>query len=170
MRGIGDFEGRWSLDRRIEDRMGGQWGRFTGGVRIRRPKPEEGDGAAWRVDESGFLKLGAAAPVSATRTYFWREDGPLIAVEFEDGRPFHVFDPNADRAEAHHDCAPDSYDVRYDFSAWPDWSATWQVRGPRKDYTMVTRYHLFSRPSAKKAGDGPKPAMFTLQRLGRSEE
>lgn len=134
MRGIGDFEGTWTLSRRIEDRLGRQAGRFEG----RAVLAPGGDGLVY--EEAGTLTLGAAAPMQATRRYLWRAEGGLIAVEFDDGRHFHAFDPNADRPEAHHDCAPDVYDVRYDFDNWPEWRAVWEVRGPRKDYRMESLY------------------------------
>ncbi|MCE8467683.1 DUF6314 family protein, partial [Rhodovulum sulfidophilum] len=56
-----------------------------------------------------------------------------------DGRFFHLIAPGA-RPEARHDCAPDLYRVRYDFSAWPCWSSFWEVRGPRKNYAMESSY------------------------------
>jgi hypothetical protein len=73
-------------------------------------------------------------------------------VLFADGRPFHAFDPGAARPEAAHDCPPDLYRVRYDFSDWPDWQAAWEVRGPRKDYRMVSRYAPLSAPRRRLRG------------------
>jgi hypothetical protein len=62
----------------------------------------------------------------------------VAAVEHGDGRPFHDFDP-ADPV-ARHLCGADDYAVRYDFADWPCWRAEWTVRGPRKDYRMVSAY------------------------------
>ena len=59
-------------------------------------------------------------------------------VDYADGRPFHEFDPARPRAA--HWCDPDDYRVRYDFTRWPLWRAEWEVRGPRKDYLMMTDY------------------------------
>ena len=42
--------------------------------------------------------------------------------------------------EAEHWCDPDMYRVGYDFSAWPEFAATWEVAGPKKAYRMVSRY------------------------------
>ena len=39
-----------------------------------------------------------------------------------------------------HWCDPDQYDGSYDFSAWPAFTVTWSVRGPRKAYLMSSRY------------------------------
>ncbi|MCV2865348.1 DUF6314 family protein [Albidovulum sediminicola] len=129
---LADFAGRWRIERDILDQRAGQQGRFEGTATF---SPE---GAGLRYAEEGSLTLGAGAPVRAVRDYLWAEAGGRIAVAFADGRPFHDFAP--DDPGATHFCAPDHYEVRYDFSRWPDWTAEWTVRGPRKDYTMVSRY------------------------------
>lgn len=136
MAGIGlrDFVGRWRIERRIDDRLAGATGRFTGAARF----TPTADGLSYR--EEGCLRLGAGPQVLAVREYLWAEDRGLIVVRHGDGRPFHAFDPAA--PEARHWCEPDDYRVRYDFSAWPAWRAEWTVRGPRKDYTMES---LFTR-------------------------
>ena len=134
MRAIGDFEGVWLLSRRIDDRRADAKGQFEGRAVLSR------DGAGLTYDETGLLTFGAAAPLTATRRYLWRPDGGLVAVFFADGRPFHSFDPADTAPEAHHPCAPDTYRVRYDFARWPEWSADWQVSGPRKEYRMRSSY------------------------------
>jgi len=129
-RGIADFEGLWRVERVIEDHLAGQTGRFSGEGKLTR------DGDHWLWSETGFLQLGAARTMSAGRRYLWRlGEAGRIEVFFEDGRPFHGFDPEG-RPEAAHWCDPDDYRVTYDFADWPLWRATWRVRGPRKDYTM----------------------------------
>lgn len=135
MRGIEDFAGEWLLERRISDLRQGLTGELQG-----RASVVQDGGGLWRYREEGLLRYGDAAPVQAVRVYLWRQQGALIAVAFDDGRPFHAFDPNAAAPRAQHDCAPDLYDVRYDFGAWPAWRAVWQVQGPRKDYRMESVY------------------------------
>lgn len=97
----------------------------------------------WRAEgsevvsvETGFLKLGDATPVTASRLTRWHatEDGIIVA--FADGRAFHTIRGH----ESHHDCPPDDYRLRYDFSGWPKWSVRWRVTGPRKNYRALTRY------------------------------
>jgi hypothetical protein len=85
------------------------------------------------------LRLADQPEMTAERCYVWREgeDGS-VEVRFEDGRFFHSFAPNEPAPTARHDCPPDHYEVRYDFYAWPHWRACWRVRGPRKDYEMVS--------------------------------
>ena len=129
---LADFEGDWSIDRQIDDHRVGQLGRFRGTARFLTVP----SGLAYH--ETGLLTLGSAAPVTATRDYLWRWQAGRICVDYVDGRPFHDFNPAA--PSAHHHCLPDDYTVTYDFSDWPRWHAHWRVTGPRKDYTMISRY------------------------------
>lgn len=134
-----DFIGVWRLDRRIEDRLTGQGGQFRGTARF------DGDDKRLAYLEQGVLTLGTAAPMQAERRYVWTAaPNGGIDVWFEDGRPFHTIDTTTTTPTASHDCAPDRYDVAYDFSDWPRWTATWTVLGPRKDYSMMSSY-TFSR-------------------------
>lgn len=131
---LGDFEGPWLIWRRIDDRLAGRPGSFEGRVRFRR------DARGFVVEEEGELTMDGQVPLRASRRYFWRAARRgAIAVFFEDGRAFHEFAPGR-VDEAEHLCAPDHYRVRYDFGGWPRWSAEWRVRGPRKDYLMVSHY------------------------------
>ena len=117
--------GRWRLTRDISDGA-----RFDGFAVI----APSGDGAAYAED--GKLTLPGHAPIRATRNYIWRAADGVIAVHFTDGRFFHSFDPAIRAPQARHHCGSDIYDVVYDFSDWPVWSATWRVEGPRKSYRM----------------------------------
>lgn len=129
---LNDFIGKWRLDRVIEDRLASQRGRFEGHARFTLL------GQALKYREEGQLRLGSGPAMAAFRDYVWRDEGGRIAVDYGDGRVFHSFDPA--EPVARHICTPDDYRVRYDFSRWPDWQAEWTVSGPRKDYTMISRY------------------------------
>ena len=98
------------------------------------------DQAGLAYAETGEMRLEGGQIVSAERQYLWRAEPGRIAVFFGDGRAFHTFDPAEPHPEARHDCDPDLYRVRYDFSRWPDWSSEWRVTGPRKNYRMVSEY------------------------------
>ena len=129
---IEDFAGPWRLTKEIRDRLGPE-GRFAGLARVHQV---EGD---WRYDEAGQLKLAGAGPMSAERRYLWAPLPGAVAVAFDDGRPFHEIPLGG--GVAVHDCAPDRYEVSYDFGGWPlFWEARWRVTGPRKDYDMVCSY------------------------------
>lgn len=125
---LSDFEGAWLLDRDIRH-ADGLTGTFTGRA-LWRPAP---GGLAYH--ETGRMVLGSGHSLTGERRYFWAED---LSVLFEDGRFFHTVPPQG--GETGHWCDPDQYDGRYDFALWPAFTVTWRVRGPRKDYRMVTRY------------------------------
>lgn len=128
-----DFRGRWRLERRIENALGPE-AAFDGEAVF------AGDAAELVLTEAGRLALAGQGAFQAERRYLWRPDGAGIATFFEDGRAFHRFDPALDVVEAAHWCDPDTYKVRYDFSAWPLWRAEWRVTGPHKDYLMRSVY------------------------------
>ena len=131
---LADFEGCWQLSRQIDDRLLARIGSFEGEARF---APGMG---GLIYDETGALRFPGEAPLQAKRRYIWRETDSGIDVTYADGREFHRFEMGRAMSKAHHDCTPDTYLVTYDFTNWPDWSAEWQVSGPRKDYAMTTRY------------------------------
>ncbi|MBL4812998.1 MAG: trigger factor [Rhodobacteraceae bacterium] len=144
MRSLADFVGRWRLEREIEDFCNsGQLSQFSGAASF----STAADGLDYY--ETGVLRLGQAAGMKAERRYAWRASGGLIAVYFDDGRYFHAFDPAADETRALHNCDPDNYSVHYQFGDWPCWQATWNVRGPRKNYRMTSRF----APAGSRAGE-----------------
>ncbi|MFU8883499.1 MAG: DUF6314 family protein [Rhodobacterales bacterium] len=128
-----DFAGQWRVERQIRDANGPD--AVFGGTATFTP-----DDAGLRLQESGELRLIGQGAFQAQRAYLWRQCGSLIAVMFDDGRDFHLFDPAHRIAHADHWCDPDTYKVRYDFSGWPRWQAQWQVNGPRKAYSMQSVY------------------------------
>ena len=129
---LSQLEGRWTIERRITDRRDGRDATFSG-TAVFRP-----DDAGLVYDETGQLEIAGGGVMTAERRYLWRETAPgQIAVLFADGRPFHTLDESGRDT---HDCAPDIYRVRYEFGAWPAWSAHWSVTGPRKDYDSFSRY------------------------------
>lgn len=134
-RDIKEFTGRWRLAREIEDRQGARRGTLEGFATL------QDTGGHLTYLEEGTLSFPGLPALSAERTYLWqRGEGTEIKVLFEDGRDFHSFSLGRTMPEAAHHCAPDMYHVTYDFSAWPRWTTTWRVQGPRKDYRMVSRY------------------------------
>ncbi|MEO0389347.1 MAG: DUF6314 family protein [Pseudomonadota bacterium] len=127
-RKLGDFEGIWHLNRTIRHADGTQ-AHFIGQCSFT-PR-----GGGMDYQETGVLTLPGAAPFEAQQSYRW---GRGMAVTFPNGRAFHRVPPQG--GPVAHWCKPDQYDGTYDFAAWPDWTLTWTVQGPRKDYTSVTHY------------------------------
>jgi hypothetical protein len=130
--GLDDLEGRWRLERIIDDRRAGLAGRLEGTC-IFSP-----DAEGLVQEEVGVLSYGDAPPMQARRRYLWRAEGDGLAVFFEDGRPFHRI--ASGRLSDTHLCPPDTYEVAYLFDDWPAFSTTWCVSGPRKDLLIRSRY------------------------------
>jgi hypothetical protein len=130
-----DFAGDWQIGRRITDRLTGQTGQFDG-IAVLSP---QGTGDL-RYSETGKLLWGDGPPLQADRTYLWVFEDGQARVLFADGRPFHSFQPGISGAGTDHLCGADLYRVTYGFTDWPEWSVQWDVSGPRKDYTLVSRY------------------------------
>lgn len=131
---LADFEGGWRIDRRIANALGAD-AVFSGTALF-----EAGKGGLV-MRESGEIRIAGQAPMRATRDYIWRDGAAGIEVFFDDGRFFHRIGGGV-QPEDSHDCAPDVYQVAYDFAPWPRWSSLWQVSGPNKDYSMES---LFER-------------------------
>lgn len=129
------FAGEWALSREITDRHAGQSGHMVGRVVM---TPKGADLLAY--SESGQMQLADGPVLQATRRYVWRFDGGRVIVTFAEGGDFHSFVPSGQGVGTDHPCGADYYRVAYDFTAWPAWSATWTVTGPRKDYTSVSHY------------------------------
>lgn len=129
------LEGRWRLERVIEDAAAGEM-RLAGEAVFSR------DGAGLLYAETGRWLSGPLGGMTAERRDLWRFPAPGRAeVLFEDGRPFHDIAPDArGRAEAVHPCGPDLYRVAYAFDLPGEWSSRWRVGGPRKDYLSTSRF------------------------------
>lgn len=167
------FAGGWRLLRQITE-ASGRKARFEGRAEFAPAGPDSpaADGLVHGgliYEETGVLHLPDAAPMQASRRYLWRKAGPGpgagpgIAVYFPDGRFFHAFGVPPEGAaphevaagsgaafsvvEATHWCDPDDYHVRYDFAHWPAWRAEWRVKGPRKDYVMLSEYRRDGIPA-----------------------
>ena len=93
--------------------------------------------------EAGDLRLGTGPVLRAERRYLWHFGEGRVTVRFEDGRAFHAFPLTAEAEGSDHPCGEDLYRVTYDFRDWPRWRATWEVAGPRKDYTSISDYAPF---------------------------
>jgi hypothetical protein len=123
-----DFKGRWRLQREIVHADAPD-ARFEGEA----VWSEAGDSLAYR--ETGRLTVTGHPPMETERRYLWRAG---LRVYFDDGRFFHQVPPEG--GEARHWCDPDDYHVVYRFEDWPEFETVWTVKGPRKEYRMISRY------------------------------
>ena len=127
-RTLDDFAGVWALSRVISQ-DGMPPGQFIGTATW----APHAEGLAYV--EEGTLTIVGQTPMAATRRYLWKPD---LSVWFDDGRYFHTVP--AQGGDTDHWCDPDDYRVHYDFTMWPEFVVTWRVQGPRKSYTMTSRY------------------------------
>lgn len=127
-RHLRDFEGCWSLERRITPQHGPA--AIFAGTAVWSPATD-----GFEYLEQGVMQLEGQAAMQAERRYFWSDD---LSVFFEDGRFFHTVPAQGGKTE--HWCDPDMYKGRYDFTRWPQFEVTWQVTGPRKSYLSQTLY------------------------------
>lgn len=147
--------GEWRFTRSIDDRAAGEAmsadGTLTLGVDDgAEPTGAQPTGAApaaasrIRWSERGTLRIGGRE-LEVFRTMFVVRRGDGWFVLFEDGRDFH---PWTAGEQVEHLCGADLYRGRIELDAPPGnagraapraWTVRWDVRGPAKDYTMVTR-------------------------------
>ncbi len=128
---LSDFAGMWQIDRQIQSDIAPHRGRFLGQVQFAMI-PE-----GLQYHETGALCFEGGPTMQADRRYLWRAARGGIDIFFEDGRYFHSI---TGAQTAMHDCAPDTYEVAYEFAKWPVWQSTWRVTGPRKNYVMTSKF------------------------------
>lgn len=129
---LSDFEGGWQLSRNIVQRNGDTY-TFKGEAKFVRRH------LILLYQEDGLVSAPNGHVMPAQRQYIWQQSSPSkFDMLFDDGRYFHSF--SADEPCAKHVCGDDLYRVNYHFSKWPAWSSKWQVKGPRKDYEMLSYY------------------------------
>ena len=134
---LAEFAGKWQLRREI--RQGSGADAVFEGVAVLFEHTEHTGGLLY--EEDGQLQITGQRPMTATRRYLWQVgEGERIDIFFEDGRPFHTIAAGGVSSKDRHYCDPDTYDVQYDFSLWPEWHCRWHVTGPRKDYRMHSVY------------------------------
>ena len=92
--------------------------------------------------ERGRLKIGAyiGEAEQAYQFEFKRKD--QAQVYFNDGRFFYAFDLKQGKKEVEHQCCADHYLGKIKVISKTQYSCTWYVKGPQKDYCSQT---LFSR-------------------------
>jgi Family of unknown function (DUF6314) len=127
--------GTWQLSRTI-----GEW-TFRGTAVLSSHGENE-----LRYEENGILSKHGNADIPAFRRYVYRYEAGRIVIYFDERpeRIFQVLDLKWARSEtweaqAEHVCPPDHYASRYSLSRDAMW-ITHVIRGPRKDYEMVTNY------------------------------
>ncbi len=117
-----ELTGRWTVERRVLDRLTGTTGQFAGVATFTL------DG---RWSEEGTLELGAYR--GPARRELRIGDG---MVWFDDGRPFHPFDLTG---PVEHRCGEDHYAGEYRLRG-DVLEVVWLVTGPHKDQRIESVY------------------------------
>lgn len=132
---LGYLRGAWTVRRQIEDTESGQRGSFVGGARFE----PAGPGALSYLEE-GDLVWGDHRG-RASRSYLYVRDAPgRLAVRFDDGRPFHLFELGPSGYDASHDCGDDLYLGWFQLDSPDRWTSRWQLSGPAKSLLLTTAY------------------------------
>lgn len=128
--------GTWDFHREVRDHRDGTEYDASGKATF----TPEGDGRIRWAEEGTLRWADRSTPVN--RTLFLVR-GPSAAappsgwrVTFEDGRDFHPWTARP----VEHACGRDLYEGMVAPGSGSTWTIRWQVTGPAKDYTMVTRY------------------------------
>ena len=129
--------GAWAIERRIDDAA-----TLTGSATFERSAANEAI-----YHEQGTLRLSTGYEAAAERRYIYQQRADGFAVFFDERPPrlFHGVKLVQDtygclHGEAEHACADDLYMTDYKFEPGMEFKIRHRVRGPRKDYTMVTLY------------------------------
>lgn len=78
----------------------------------------------------------------STQQYVYRYEPASDALTkyFSDGRFFYALEISGNMASGSHLCKEDHYDAEYIFESQKNFSLTYLINGPRKDYGMKTLY------------------------------
>lgn len=133
---LASLAGMWLLSRSIDD------GSSMAGTATITPR----GAGQFDYHERGQLRPPDGRTLDAERRYIFAEEADDFAVFFAENPPrlfhriaLHHEGPNLVGA-ATHLCAADRYDSRYAFHPDGSFVTEHRVHGPRKRYTIVTRY------------------------------
>lgn len=126
--------GRWQMQRKTVDHVAGQTFHLDGICTF------EPDGGAVLQRETGVLRLESGQTFSAEQSYIWRFSVKQVELFFNDKRPFLTLKRPFSLCDSLHLCGEDTYVAQYDFRESSQWSSTWHVTGPRKNYVMSNDY------------------------------
>lgn len=136
------FEGSWRINRRIDDRRGARAGAASG-VATFAAEPDDAD-SRLTCTEAMTIDYGGSR-IAGEQTTIWRFQGPLGPdLYFRDARFFCAMRFHEEHgvwsAEFSHDCGEDRYEGAARIADENNWRLVWNVRGPRKDYSLDTAY------------------------------
>lgn len=130
------FEGLWKIQRVIST------GEKMAGTATFKPCAENPD--TLKYHERGQLTTPSGIKFDVFRDYEYRFDQKSNAIDvlFSDGRHFHtlIFGHCLKEAQGHHLCIKDNYNARYQFIDPETFELSYQVIGPKKDYSITSQF------------------------------
>lgn len=120
------LHGNWTLTRHIDDRHSNTRMTATGTLTV--------DNTLWA--EQGILDGN-----KFTQNYglvFDNKGG--LTVNFPDGRLFYTLENQTQPQTIDHRCGNDHYQGEYTVQSQTQFTQIWKVKGPKKEYTMITEY------------------------------
>ncbi|KAK3063527.1 hypothetical protein LTS18_014810 [Coniosporium uncinatum] len=168
------LNGPWSFDRSLASKLAHTpSGTVTGTATFLPIVPtSESSAAEYLYTEEGTMTTSQGLQMNTRRRYIWRlskateTSSPAVSVFFvkhDNFSPHGLFHhlqfskspSQIIRASGSHWCEPDQYEAEYEFSAkgrdgpisLGDFSITYHVKGPQKDYTSVTSFSKIGAPN-----------------------
>lgn len=125
--------GRWQVRRVVRDFIASASCVFAGEALL----TESG------FSEEGQMRIGDRT-MPASRAYrLERQHGSVLV--FRGNEVFIRLDDRPSQI-VHHQCGDDYYAGRLIFRGVDEWIEAWRVKGPRKNYTSISRFHRLSQP------------------------
>jgi len=129
----GALIGRWRVRRVVRDFSGSASCVFSGNALL----TEDG------FSEEGEIRMGGRA-LPASRIYRL-EAGERSVLVFR-GNDLFIRLGEQPSQIVHHGCGADSYVGRFFFRSRDEWIEAWRVKGPRKNYASIGRFHRLRQP------------------------
>jgi hypothetical protein len=120
--------GDWTVRRTMIDFLAGATYNFTGNAVV----------TADAFAERGVMQIGAHS-MPASRAYRLELREHSIGILRADGSDFIELERKATQI-VHHRCGADVYAGRFWFRGPDEWAEAWRVKGPRKNYSSLSRF------------------------------
>lgn len=106
-----------------------------------------GDGALLYHEKIKLKNLETQIEVTGYQKYKYNynPDKDEIVKYFNDGRLFYALEQNNESAFGKHLCGQDNYQANYQFKSEENFLLYYEIKGPKKNYTISTEYTKMSK-------------------------
>ncbi|KAF2069404.1 hypothetical protein CYY_009278 [Polysphondylium violaceum] len=109
---------------------------------------------AYQYSEEGVLRQPDGQSFNVSQKYIYKLKDDIISVYFDEKpeRILHTLEfkdssLSSQVATGHHLCGCDTYDATFHFTSPQEFKIIYTVNGPKKAYTMTTKYFKLEQPS-----------------------